>query len=147
VSATLLHLHPAGTPTPEALRRRVRVVEREADAGAEPFAVLGSGDACAAALRVAAQAGSRITALILESPSGIPTDALRSLAVPTLVVLGTRDDLEAPLLGPRGHLVYVYDAGRAISADRPEAFADVVADFVERGEAFVISRTETVIHP
>jgi pimeloyl-ACP methyl ester carboxylesterase len=145
VSATLLHLHPPGTPSPDALGRRVRVVEREADAGVEPLAVLGSGDACAAALRFAAQAGSRVTALILESPSGI--SSLAEVSIPTLVVLGTRDASTAPLLGPRGHLVYVYDAGRAISADRPEAFADLVADFVERGEAFVISRSETVIHP
>jgi len=34
-----------------------------------------------------------------------------------------------------------------MSTDRPEAFADVVADFLDRHEAFVISRTPTVIHP
>lgn len=38
-------------------------------------------------------------------------------------------------------------AGHAISTDRPEAFAKVVVDFLERHEAFVISRTQTVIHP
>jgi hypothetical protein len=48
---------------------------------------------------------------------------------------------------PSSHLVFVYDAGPAISADRPEAFAEVVTDFLERHEAFVISRTATVIHP
>jgi pimeloyl-ACP methyl ester carboxylesterase len=48
---------------------------------------------------------------------------------------------------PNAHLVFVYDAAHAISTDRPEAFAEVVADFVERREAFVISRNETVIHP
>jgi hypothetical protein len=40
-----------------------------------------------------------------------------------------------------------YDAGHAISTERPEAFVEVVADFLERHEAFVISRTETVVHP
>jgi pimeloyl-ACP methyl ester carboxylesterase len=45
------------------------------------------------------------------------------------------------------HLVFVYDAGHAISTERPEAFADVTADFLERREAFVINRTGTVIHP
>ncbi len=48
---------------------------------------------------------------------------------------------------PNCHLVFVYDAGHAISTDRPEAFAEVVVDFLERHEAFVISRAETVIHP
>jgi pimeloyl-ACP methyl ester carboxylesterase len=48
---------------------------------------------------------------------------------------------------PNCHLVLVYDAGHGIATDRPEAFAEVVSDFVERREAFVISRTETVVHP
>jgi pimeloyl-ACP methyl ester carboxylesterase len=50
-------------------------------------------------------------------------------------------------LMPNCHLVFVYDAAHAISTDRPEAFAEVVVDFLERHEAFVISRAETVIHP
>ncbi len=44
-------------------------------------------------------------------------------------------------------VVDFYDAGHAISTDRPEAFTEVVVDFLERHEAFVISRAETVIHP
>jgi pimeloyl-ACP methyl ester carboxylesterase len=134
-----------GASAPEALHRRLRVVERESDAADGPCAVLASGEACAAALRRAVDPSSGATALILESPTGIPS--LSEVSIPTLVVLGTRDDAPAPLLGPRSHLVYVYDAGRTVSADRPEAFADLVADFVERGEAFVISRTATVLHP
>jgi pimeloyl-ACP methyl ester carboxylesterase len=79
---------------------------------------------------------------------------LRDLAAPTLVVFGTRDRMIAPEMGhfykeliPNCHLVFVYDAGHAIGAERPEAFVEVVADFLERHEAFIISRTETVIHP
>lgn len=79
---------------------------------------------------------------------------LGGLTPPTLVLFGTLDRVIAPAMGrvykdliPGCHLVFVYDAGHAIGTDRPEAFADVVADFVERHEAFVISRAETVIHP
>jgi pimeloyl-ACP methyl ester carboxylesterase len=79
---------------------------------------------------------------------------LHELAIPTLVVFGTWDRIIAPGMGhfykellPNCHLVFVYDAGHAIGAERPEAFVEVVADFLERHEAFVISRTETVIHP
>jgi hypothetical protein len=43
--------------------------------------------------------------------------------------------------------VFVYDAGGAIAAERPEAFAEVVSDFLERHEAFVISRARSVVHP
>ena len=79
---------------------------------------------------------------------------LPELRTPTLAVFGTRDDLAPPEMGrvykellPNAHLVFVYDAGHNISADRPDAFAEVVSDFIERHEAFVISRTATVIHP
>ncbi len=79
---------------------------------------------------------------------------LRALEVPTLVLFGTLDRVIPPEMGrhyktlmPNCHLVLVYDAGHGISSDRPEAFGEVVLDFLERREAFVISRTETVIHP
>jgi pimeloyl-ACP methyl ester carboxylesterase len=79
---------------------------------------------------------------------------LASLATPTLVLFGTVDRVIPPDMGhiykelmPNSHLVFVYDAGHAISTDRPEAFTEVVVDFLERHEAFVISRTPTVIHP
>jgi pimeloyl-ACP methyl ester carboxylesterase len=79
---------------------------------------------------------------------------LAGLATPTLVLFGTVDRVIPPDMGhiykelmPNCHLVFVYDAGHAISTDRPEAFTEVVADFLERHEAFIISRTETVIHP
>jgi hypothetical protein len=43
--------------------------------------------------------------------------------------------------------VLVYDAAHAIGTDRPEAFCEVVTDFLERHEAFIISRNETLINP
>jgi pimeloyl-ACP methyl ester carboxylesterase len=99
------------------------------------------------------------TAALVERLRGPDRDPdletrLRDLAVPTLILFGTLDRVISPNIGhlykelmPNSNLVFVYDAGHAISTDRPEAFADVVADFLERREAFVISRTATVIHP
>lgn len=79
---------------------------------------------------------------------------MRDLATPTLVLFGNLDRAMPPEMGrhykallPNCHLVFVYDAGHEISTDRPEAFAEVIGDFLERHEAFVISRAETVIHP
>jgi pimeloyl-ACP methyl ester carboxylesterase len=79
---------------------------------------------------------------------------LPGLATPTLVLFGTRDRLMPPELGrhyktllPNCNLVLVYDAGHAIGAERPEAFAEVVGDFLERHEAFIISRSKTLINP
>jgi pimeloyl-ACP methyl ester carboxylesterase len=81
-------------------------------------------------------------------------DRLRDLSVPTLVVFGTLDSVVPPEMGriykdlmPDAHLVFVYDAGHAIAAERPEAFAEVVADFLERGDAFLIRRSRTVVFP
>jgi pimeloyl-ACP methyl ester carboxylesterase len=79
---------------------------------------------------------------------------LRDLATPVLVLFGTLDRVMPPQMGrfyktllPNCHLVFVYDAGHEISTDRPEAFADVVDDFLERHEAFVINRRGTLIDP
>jgi pimeloyl-ACP methyl ester carboxylesterase len=79
---------------------------------------------------------------------------MRRLPTPTLVLFGTLDRVIPPEMGrfykvllPNCHLVFVYDAGHAISTERPEAFTEVTVDFLERREAFVVSRTETVIHP
>ena len=79
---------------------------------------------------------------------------LPALQTPTLVLFGTMDRVIPPEMGrlykdllPNRHLMFVYDAGHAISADRPEAFVEVVTDFLDRHEAFVISRQGTAIHP
>jgi pimeloyl-ACP methyl ester carboxylesterase len=79
---------------------------------------------------------------------------LPNLATPTLVLFGTLDRVMPPEMGrhykailPNCNLVLVYDAGHAIGSDRPQAFAEVVGDFLERHEAFIISRTETLINP
>ena len=79
---------------------------------------------------------------------------MRVLTTPTLVLFGTHDRIMPPEMGrlykelmPNCHLVFVYDAGHAISAERPEAFVAVVEDFLERHEAFVIAQTTTLMYP
>lgn len=129
--------------------------------GLDAVSLVGTSASAPDALRLALQAPERVRALVLEAPATIPAPdretelerRLPALATPTLILLGTRDD-QPPAMGrvckeliPGSHLVYVYDAAHAISVDRPEAFAEVVADFVERHDAFVISRARTIIHP
>ena len=81
-------------------------------------------------------------------------EGLRGLGIPALVLFGTQDRVIPPAMGrvykeliPNAHLVFVYDAGHALMVERPEAVAEVVADFLERTDAFVISRTKTAIFP
>jgi pimeloyl-ACP methyl ester carboxylesterase len=56
---------------------------------------------------------------------------LGDLTIPTVVLFGTVDRVIPPDMGhiykelmPNCHLVFVYDAGQAISTDRPEAFTE-----------------------
>jgi pimeloyl-ACP methyl ester carboxylesterase len=104
-----------------------------------------------------AQAGQTM-ALVkrLRGPGRDPAleDRLRDLPTPTLVAFGTLDSVIPPEMGqyykelmPNCHLVFVYDAGHSIAAERPEAFVEVVADFLQRNDAFLISRAKTVIFP
>ena len=133
--------------------------------GLDSFNLMGTALGGTTALWLAIQEPERVLALVLEAPMAIrpegpePRDTdlesrLADLATPTLALFGTADCVIPPETGsiypklmPNGRLVFVYDAAHAISADRPEAFAEVVIDFLERHEAFIISRTATVIHP
>ena len=81
-------------------------------------------------------------------------DRLPQVAAPTLVVFGTLDSVIPPDTGrlykalmPNANLAFVYDAGHAVAAERPEAFAEIVSDFLQRGDAFLISRGKTLIFP
>jgi hypothetical protein len=43
--------------------------------------------------------------------------------------------------------VIVYDAAHAIYDDRPEAFAAIVADFLEHRAEFVVRRESGLLYP
>ena len=169
----LVHVRAAGgltsAPADDLLAQQFRVIALEVPAHGPTleqvvgrleladFNLMGTGDASAAAIALALAEPERVRALVLESPVAPPQDLqprLRELSTPTLVLFGTADRAAAQDAGrvytgliPNSHLVFVYDAAAAIGHDRPEAFAEVVADFLERHEAFIISRTPTVIHP
>ncbi len=130
--------------------------------GVEAFDLLGTSSSAAAAVRLALLAPHRVRALVLEAPLAIDPARrdpelerrLSQLTPPTLVLFGTEDTVAPAEMGrvyraliPGSHLVFVYAAAHAIAVDRPEAFAEVVVDFLERHEAFVISRARSVILP
>lgn len=79
---------------------------------------------------------------------------MTTLDVPTLVVFGTHDRLTPPELGriyveklPRCHFVMLYDTAHEAAAERPEAFCNLVTDFLQRKEAFVVSQKSSLVHP
>lgn len=81
-------------------------------------------------------------------------DRLGEIEARTLVLFGTEDKMIPPEMGSIYKermklcwLILVYDAGHAIAADRPEAFAGLVSDFLERQERFVVSAEPSIVHP
>jgi pimeloyl-ACP methyl ester carboxylesterase len=171
-----LHGPGAVTPAPahDLLARERRVVDLEtvdtAEAmleavsalGIDQFDLMGASDGATTALLAALTAPERVRALVLESPAAIRPEArdqeleqaMTGLQVPVLVVFGTEDRRTPPEMGriykqllPNCQLLFVYDAGHAVAADRPEAFAEAVADFLERHEQYVVSRRSTVLFP
>ena len=81
-------------------------------------------------------------------------DHLAEIEARTLVLFGTEDKMIPPEMGAvykermkRCSLILVYDAGHAIAADRPEAFAGLVGDFLDRQERFIVSAEPSVLQP
>ena len=81
-------------------------------------------------------------------------DRLRAMSVRTLVLFGQNDGVINPVNGrtyrrllPNCVLMHVYDAAHEIAQDRPEAFADVVGDFLRRGMNFMVNDGDHLINP
>ena len=69
------------------------------------------------------------------------------IAAPALALFGTRDELIPTTLArryrqlmPKANVMFVYDAGHAITEDRPEAAASVIEDFLTEPEGFLVNR-------
>ena len=207
---------PGFGASPENTRHRTMsdmartMLEAVSALGIDGFDLMGTSFGGKTALCVAAIAGERVRALVLESPAAIRADGARppqpatpeelvamlhahpervrprppssmeqraktapmvarlmapprdpeleaampGLQVPVLVIFGTEDRLIPSETGrvytqllPSCQLLYVYDAGHAVAADRPEAFTEAVSDFLERHEQFVVSRRSSVLFP
>ncbi len=81
-------------------------------------------------------------------------ERMRGMETPVLVLFGTMDRIIPSEMGrhykallPHCHLIFVYDAGHAPGAERPEAFSEAVTDYLARQEAFVVTRRGTMIFP
>ncbi|MFI5267591.1 MAG: alpha/beta fold hydrolase [Chloroflexota bacterium] len=77
-----------------------------------------------------------------------------NLTMPVLVLFGTLDRVIPPDMGrvyreklPNCHFMLLYDAAHALDADRPEAFASVVGDFLTRRESFIVNIDSGLINP
>jgi pimeloyl-ACP methyl ester carboxylesterase len=81
-------------------------------------------------------------------------EAMRELELPVLVLFGSEDRLTPPELGrhyrellPQAHFVIVYDAAHALDVERPEAFAALTGDFLNRHSEFLVKRESALLYP
>ncbi|HEY1505202.1 MAG TPA: alpha/beta hydrolase [Stellaceae bacterium] len=96
-----------------------------------------------------------LTSRLLGPGRDAPFEArLAELPHPVLALFGTADRVTPPegahLFSealPHCHIILVYDAAHAIDADRPEALASVVGDFLARQDRFLVRETSGLIHP
>jgi pimeloyl-ACP methyl ester carboxylesterase len=72
----------------------------------------------------------------------------------TLVLFGSEDKMVEPEAArlyreriPNSNIVFVYDAGHLIEAERPEALINAVSDYVELRETFIVGRQTGIINP
>jgi pimeloyl-ACP methyl ester carboxylesterase len=137
----------AGTPQ-EAARRLGAAVTA---LGLERFDLMGEGSGAATAMWLALAPEVDIGSVVLAPPDGPPDEAFREMRRPLLVLSGTKDQSAAGdrwrTLLPDCHFMFVYDAGPAIGAERPEALAFIAHEFFERRDLFLVSRENGVIFP
>ena len=151
------------------LTDRWRVVESIPAAGSGRCGLVGVSDGADAALRHALQDPENVEVLVLVSPTAIrPANAagdanddaaelearLAHVQCPTLVVFGQEDrSVQCEAAGiyreriPNCGIAFVYAAGHDIMADRPQALVNLVSDYLERRETFIVQNRSQVINP
>ncbi|MBV8696510.1 MAG: hypothetical protein JO052_01415 [Bradyrhizobium sp.] len=130
----------------------VQVSDSVAVDGLRRFHLWSTSSASDAALQLAAEGPERLETLVLEAPSSADETLLSQIKVPTLVIFGTCDPRSTTGRIYREKMatcqfVLVYDAGQDVSVDRPEAFSSLVADFLNRRDAFIVNQRSTLINP
>ena len=154
-------------PLRDGLSGRWQVSESIAAAGSQPYGLVGISDGANSALQHALQNPERVEVLVLVSPTDVrPTDGdakgdaadvearLPDVQCPTLVVFG-RDDKSVQSDAaatyreriPNCNIAFVYAAGHDIAADRPQALTNLVSDYLERRETFIVQNRSSVINP
>lgn len=130
------------------------------------YGLIGVSAGASAAIRHALQSPESVAALVLVSPLAVgqtdqPDGAhgdlearLGEVQCPTLVVFGQEDASVKPgaastyrRLIPNCNVAFVYGAGHDIAAERPQALLNLVSDYLERRETFIVQNRSGMINP
>ena len=112
---------------------------------AEQADLVGVGPGALEAVKAAAEHSELVGQLVLVGARGDIPEAEQVQCL-TLIVQGSEDDSDA---GRRlkkrirsSYLCYVYGAGPDVEADQPARLKNLIHEFLERGEAFIINWKE-----
>ena len=149
----LLWLGPASA----ARNLLARSFDMEAPAGATQF-IVAAGARASDALQQACDAKS-VTAIALIAPpalSELEPAALaqgQTIETPVLALFGTGDDASPPHYAhdwrrglPKCFPMFVYAAGADMANERPAAIASIIAEFLKRGEGFLVQQADGRLH-
>ena len=148
----------------DGLPDRWRVADSITAVGAVRYGLVGVSDGANAALQHALANPETVDVLALVSPTAIrPADGddtaelearLADVQCPTLVVFGQEDRSVQPQAAgiyreriPNCNIAFVYAAGHDIAADRPQALVNLVSDYLERRETFIVQNRANIINP
>ena len=131
-----------------------------------PYGLVAVSYAASVAIRHALRSPESVAALILVSPmavrpAGSPAGStldlesrLGEIQCPTLTIFGQADttiDPVAPSIYrshiPNCNIAFVYDAGHDIAAERPQSLLNLVTDYLERRETFIVQHRSGAINP
>ena len=89
-----------------------------------------------------------------QASGGNAASLLPDVSCATLAVFGQEDRLVSRRAGgvwkervPNCNVCFVYDAGHAIAVERPDALLNVVMDFLERRETFIVENRSFLVNP
>lgn len=154
-------------PLRDGLSAHWQVAESIASAGSQRYGLVGVSDGANAALQHALANPETVDVLVLVSPTAIRPAAgdangdaaaletrLPDVQCPTLVVFGQEDRSVQPNAAsiyreriPNCNVAFVYAAGHDIANDRPQALVNLVSDYLERRETFIVQNRTSVINP
>ena len=151
-------------PLRDGLSAHWQVSESISAVGSERYGLVGVSGGANAALQHALANPETVDVLVLVSPTAIRPAAgddtaelearLADVQCPTLAVFGQEDRSVRPEAAsiyreriPNCNVAFVYAAGHDIAADRPQALVNLVSDYLERRETFIVQNRSSVINP
>ena len=134
-----------------------RTFDMDAAEDAPPF-IVAAGARASEALQRALDT-HKVSAIALIAPPALgqmepaAMERLQQIETPVLVLFGTGDDASPPDFAhdwrrglPKCFPMFVYAAGADMANERPAAIASIIADFLKRGEGFLVQQGDGRLH-